>query len=144
MNLIKGKYLMFSLQKKNVEYYVGGNIPPSTEKHHVNKLAKSLNFNIYSIGKIRKYLDKPTTEILVNSLFTSKLDYCNSLLYGVYQYQIDQLQRCQHSAARVISLTKKYDGITHTLHDLHWLPVKLRIRYKVLLITYKALNNQHE
>ena len=143
---------------QNISINVGGcDIHPSAEpprnlgvlfdstcslKYHVNKQCKSLNFNIYKVGKIRKYLDRPTSEILVNSLFTSTLDYCNSLLYGVYDYQIAQLQRCQNSAARVISLTRKFDHITHTLHDLHWLPVKFRIRYKMLLITYKSLNNQ--
>ena len=57
---------------------------------HVNKLCKSLNYNIFSIGKIRKYLDKSTAEILVNSLVTSKMDYCNSLLYGINDCQIEQ------------------------------------------------------
>ena len=47
--------------------------------HHINKLCKSLNYKIYSIGKIRRYLNKHTAEILVNCLVTSKLDYCNSL-----------------------------------------------------------------
>ena len=106
---------------------------------HVNKLCKSLNYNIFSIGKIRKYLDKSTAEILVNSLVTSKMDYCNSLLYGINDYQIEQIQRCQNNAARVISLTRKYDHITHVRHSLHWLPVYYRIIFKVLVITHKSL-----
>ena len=49
-------------------------------KAHVSKLCQSINYNIYSIGKIRKYLDRSTTEKLVNATITSRLDYCNSLL----------------------------------------------------------------
>ena len=107
--------------------------------HHVNKLCKSLNYSIFNIGKIRKYLDKSTAGVLVNSLVTSKLDYCNSLLYGIKDCQIDRLQRCQNNAARVISLTRKYDHITPIMQDLHWLPVRYRIIYKILVLAHKSL-----
>ena len=143
---------------QNICINVGGfDIPPSDQpprnlgvlfdstcslKHHVNKLCKSLNYSLYNIGKIRKYLDRSTTELLVNSLITSKLDYCNSLLYGLPESVTDQLQRCQNNAARVITLTRKYDHITPVLHDLHWLTVKFRIQYKILLLAYKSLNGQ--
>ncbi|KAL0150320.1 hypothetical protein M9458_054428, partial [Cirrhinus mrigala] len=36
--------------------------------------------------------------------------------------------------------TKKYDHISPVLSTLHWLPIKHRIDFKILLITYKALN----
>ena len=81
-------------------------------------------------------------QLLVNALVTSKLDYCNSLLFGLPDYLIHQLQRCHDNAARVISLTRKYDHITPVLHDLHWLPVDYRIKYKIILISYKSLNSQ--
>ena len=93
---------------------------------------------MYSIGKIRKYLDKPTTEKMINSAVTSRLDYCNSLLYGINGYLVSQLQRCQNNAARIVSLRRKYDHITPVLKDLHWLPVEHRINYKILLLAYKA------
>ena len=141
---------------QNVSIKVGGcDISPGTEqprnlgvlfdstcslKHHVNKLCKSLNYNIFSIGKIRKYLNRPSAEVLTNALVTSKLDYCNSLLYGVHDYQINQLQRCQNNAARIVTLTRKFEHITPVLIDLHWLPVKYRIMFKVLLLTFKSLN----
>ena len=50
---------------------------------HVSYICKNLNFNLYSLGEIRKYLDKPTTEKIINATITSRLDYCNSLLYGL-------------------------------------------------------------
>ena len=65
---------------------------------HVSKLRKSINYNLYSIGKIRKYLDTPTAEKMINCFITSRLDYCNSLLYGAKGYNISQLQLCQNNA----------------------------------------------
>ena len=145
-------------KEHNITLNIGGcHVSPGTEpprnlgvlfdstmglKHHINKLCRSLNYNIYSIGKIRKYLNKSATETLVNAIVTSKMDYCNSLLYGIKESQLDQLQRCQNSAARVVTLTRKREHISPVLKNLHWLPVRRRIDFKVLLITYKCMNNE--
>ena len=104
----------------------------------MNKICQNVNYQLYSIGKIRKYLDKPTTEKMINSAVTSHSDYCNSLLYGINGYLVSQLQRCQYNAARIVSLWRKYDLIVPVLKDLHWLPVEYRINYKILLLAYKA------
>ena len=72
----------------------------------------------------------------------SRLDYCNSVLYGIPKYQRDKLQRIQSIAARMITGTRSTDHVTSTLKNLHWLPVEARINFKILLITYKILNGQ--
>ncbi len=46
----------------------------------------------------------------------------------------------QNSAARLLTRTKKHDHITPVLASLHWLPVRFRIDFKILLITFKALD----
>ena len=107
-------------------------------KSHISKLCKSLNYKIYSIGKIRKYLDKETTKTLVNSSVTSKMDYCNSLFYGLDDVTLRPIQLIQNNAARVITRQRKRDHITPALRNLHWLPVRHRISYKVSLLTYKC------
>ena len=71
---------------------------------------------------------------------SSKLDYCNSLLYGLPDAQLQLLQRAQNTAARIVTRTKKTHHITPVLQQLHWLPVSYRIDFKLLLITYKVLN----
>ena len=109
---------------------------------HVSKICKGINYNLYSIGKIRKYLDTPTADKMINCSITSRLDYCNSRLYGAKGYKISQLQLCQNNAARMLSLRRKFDHIPPVLKDLHWLPVEQRIEYKVLLLTYKALHGK--
>ena len=71
---------------------------------------------------------------------SSRLDYCNSLLYGLPQAQIDKIQRVQNAAARLIFKQPKFSHITPVLHQLHWLPVKYRIEFKILLFTFKAIH----
>ena len=46
------------------------------------------------------------------------------------------------AAARLITLSRKYDHITPILIELHWLPVAERIKFKILLLTFKALHDQ--
>ena len=69
------------------------------------------------------------------------MDYCNSLFYNMKESDYNRLQRIQNHAARIITLTRKYDHITPVRMALHWLPVRQRVEYKILLTTYKALNN---
>ena len=107
----------------------------------MTKTCSTAFYHIRNIRHIRKYLDVKSTETMVHAFITNKLDYCNSLLYGLPDCQIQKLQRVQNAAARIITGIKKYDQITPALKELHWLPVQQRIEFKILLLTYKALNN---
>ena len=72
----------------------------------------------------------------VSSLY---VDYCNGLLFGLPNVQIAKLQRVQNAAARLILGFGKFSHITPALYELHWLPVSLRIDYKILLLTFKCI-----
>ena len=52
----------------------------------------------------------------------------------------NKLQRVQNAAARLIFLESKYCQVRPLLYNMHWLPVKFRIDFKILLLTYKAIN----
>ena len=109
---------------------------------HVNNLCRGATFALSNIGKLRKYLDPDSTQKLIQAFVISRIDNCNSLLYGLPQKDISKIQRIQNMAARLIFLTKKRDHITPILRDhLHWLPVEKRIHFKIHLITYKAFHS---
>ena len=108
---------------------------------HVTKTIQTCNYHIRRIGRIRNLLDTDTTKTIVTSFILSILDYCNSLLAGCSSGLIDRLQMLQNKAARLVSLSRKREHITPVLEDLHWLPMKYRITFKINLITFNCLNN---
>ena len=110
---------------------------------HVNNFCKSAFYRLSTISRIRKYLSSPSTELLIHTFGTSKLDHCNSLLYiNVPKNVIKKLQLVQNAAARLITRSKRCDQITPILFGLHWLPVSEQIKFKILLLTFKALHQQ--
>ena len=68
----------------------------------ITKLCASLFYYIYHIRRIRKYLSRQLPEILVHAFITSRLDYCNGLLYGLPDCLLNKLQRVQNACARLI------------------------------------------
>ena len=89
--------------------------------------------------EIRKVITKEQTEILVHSVISSKLDYCNSLLINTSQANLFKLQKVQNTAARLVVQGRKRDGMSKVLRDLHWLKIESRIIFKILLLTYKRI-----
>ena len=69
----------------------------------------------------------------------SRIDHLNSLLCGLPSTTIDRIQRIQNICARIVTRCGYRDHITPILKGLHWLPVHLRIVYKVCLLTFRAL-----
>ncbi len=76
-------------------------------------------------------------EMLIHAFMTSRLDYFNALLSGCSARSINKLQMVQNAAARVLTRTRKYDHISPVLSTLHWLPIKHRIYFKIVLIIIK-------
>ena len=109
-------------------------------ERQVNAITKACYYQLRKLGKIRRFLTTDTCRTLVNATITSRLDYANSLLYGIPDYLMDRLQKVQNSVARFIQKTNRRDHITPVLIHLHWLPVEYRVRYKIILVTYKAIH----
>ena len=107
---------------------------------HVTRFASSCYYFLYNLRWIRKYLSQSVCETLVNALVVSRLDYCNSLLYGHPFKLLSRLQRVQNSAARLIYLSTRYSPSSPLLYHLHCLPIKYRCIFKIFLITFKAIH----
>ena len=111
-------------------------------RNQVNTLCRKASFAIRRISRVRRFLNKSSTETLVHAFISSILDNCNSLLIGIQEKDIAKLQRIQNSAARLVSHCNKYEHITPVLKSLHWLPIRYRIEYKILLLTFKCIHGQ--
>jgi len=110
-----------------------------TMEAHINSICKTCYFHLRNIGAIRQYISSDACKTIVQATITSRLDYANSLLYGLPHTLMSRLQRIQNATACIITRTPKREHITPVLLNLHWLPVEYRPKYKVLTFTYKAL-----
>ena len=97
-------------------------------------------YHLHNIRRIRKHLSIDVAVTLIYSFGSSRIDYCNSLLYGVFKCRIDKLQRVENASARLVIMQGEFCHITPVLHQLHWLPVSFRINFKILLFTLKAIH----
>mgnify|MGYP003487581444 FL=1 len=107
---------------------------------HVDTVCKSSRFHINALRHIRNCVDLETAKDIASSIVGSRIDYCNSLLYGISNANQHKLQLLQNTLARVVTRTRKYDHITPVLRNLHWLPITARINYKIAVLTYKLLS----
>ena len=77
---------------------------------------------------------------LVHAFISSRLDYCNQLFVGVTGWLLDKLQSLQNAAARLVTGARTFDRITPVMRELHWLPVRRRIRFKTAVLAFKCLH----
>ena len=108
---------------------------------HVSSICSSSYYHIRDFARIRRYLDKPTAIAVANALVTSRLDYCNSLLNSISEYDLKRLNSIQYSLCRIVQRISRFsrDHMSPHLRSLHWLPVKQRIKFKWCLLIFKTL-----
>ena len=109
---------------------------------HISSVCRAAYFHVRNIGAIQSHLIDSVTASLVHSLITSRLDYCNLLLYGLPDNKLSRLQRIQNIAARIVTRSPKQDHITPVLEQLHWLPVRMRVLYKIFVLTCRTLEGK--
>ena len=93
-----------------------------TLKQHVRNVAKKCFYKLKNMFKIRRCINETAAKVMVHSMTTSKLDYCNAILYGLLESTSKHFTRVQNLSARFISQHDKYEGITPVLKQFHWLP----------------------
>ena len=68
--------------------------------------------------------------------------FIETLFYGLPESDLKRLQRIQNLNAKMILRGSRYDSTIASLQELHWLPVKIRIQFKLVTLVFKFLNNQ--
>ena len=108
-------------------------------RNHFNSIIKVCNFQLRRLSSIIKYLNKNTAVTLVHAFITSRIDYCNSLFVNLPKKDLSRLQSIMNRAARLIFKLPPFTSTSPYLYELHWLPVKARIDFKLCLLEYKCL-----
>ena len=109
-------------------------------KEHIKIKCKAAMLNLHSIKAARKNLTRTAYNKLVVGLVLSHLDYVNSLLGGLPKSSINRMQVVQNMAAKITLGKHKYESASRCLVQLHWLPIKYRIDYKIISIVHKCLH----
>ena len=77
--------------------------------------------------------------MLIHNHVISRLDYCNLIYHKLPNILLKKTSNIRNRAARLIKIIPLRERITPALMELHWLPMKARIIYKICLLIYKAL-----
>ena len=107
----------------------------------VHSVSRAAVYQLHLVRRLRPYLPADCLARVVHALVISHLDYCNVLYVGLPLKVTRKLQLIQNAAARLVTGSGRRDHITLVLKDLHWLPVRFRAQFKVLVLTFKALNS---
>ena len=108
-------------------------------KCHVQKKCSTAMWNIHKIHQIREFIDADTCNILCCALVLSHLEYSNGILINATNTVLNKLQTIQNIVARLVLKKGNYDSASNCLIELHWLPIRSQIEFKLLCIVYKCL-----
>ena len=112
-------------------------------RDHVSRLCRTSYYQLRQLRVIRRSLTTRACTQLVHALVNSRLDYCNSLLSGITDQLLSQLQSVLRASARLVLQRRKYDPISNDIREkLHWLPIRQRITYKLCLIVFRCLRGE--
>ena len=102
---------------------------------HIKQLCRSCFFQLRRLRVVRNCLSKRSLLTLTYAFVHNRLDYCNSILFGVTAGRLDRLQSVLNATARLVLNLPKFSRITSAIRDeLHWLPVVFRSQYKLCII----------
>ena len=112
-----------------------------TFSKHVTSVVRRCFYHLRQLRTVRKSLTTEAAKTVVHALIASRIDYCNSVFYRISAANLQALQSVLNASARLVMRKRKFDHVTSTLHDdLHWLPVRQQIIYKICIIVYKCIH----
>ena len=102
----------------------------------LNIVARNCFYQLRRIRQAKNNLDEGSVKTLIQALVLSRLDYCNSILSNLPDVTLAPLVRVQHSAARLIRNLKRQDPVLPLMMELHWLPLRSRITFKLCVLMH--------
>src|SRR6218665_969942 len=103
---------------------------------HIGSVTKAFFFHLRRIRQIKRCLNEHCLHVLVQALVLSRIDYCNSVLYGLPNSTTHLCQSNSHRGSSIVKNLSPRDHITPSLRQLHWLPIQARISFKICLLMY--------
>ncbi|KAF7251190.1 Enteropeptidase [Varanus komodoensis] len=114
--------------------------PELSLEAQVTAVARNTFLQLWLIHQLRPFLENDCLGTVTHVLVTSRLDFCNTLYVGLPLKMVQILQLVQNRAASLLTGTGRCSHITPVLRQLHWLLIEVRAQFKLLVMTYKALN----
>ena len=108
-------------------------------KQQISETVKKSNFALHCISKIRQFLNNNSTQILINALVISKLEYNLELLYNIKQKDVQKLEKVLRKSVRLIFNLKKRDSVKEYMKTLKWLPIAERIKMKNIKVIHNSI-----
>ena len=110
----------------------------------INAVSQACYLSLRDLGRIGSQLSRELKIQLVHSNVLSIIDYCNAAYGALSEANLQKLQKIQNNAVRFIfgiSGKDRWQPISPYLKELHFLPVRFRIKYKIVLLVFKCINN---
>ena len=111
----------------------------NTFTNHITKVCRACYYHLKDLRCICKFLSLEIAALLANSMISSRLDYCNFLLYDISKNNVAKLQKIQNALSKVVFRLNRTSHVSLFLQKLHWLCITYRILFKYNLITFKAI-----
>ena len=107
----------------------------NTFANHITKVCRACYYHLKDLRHIRKFLSVETAALLANSMISSRIDYCNSLLYGVTNYNVVKLQKIQNALSRIVFRLDKTSCKNYTGSPFH------TVSYSNIILLHSSLSN---
>ena len=109
-------------------------------KTAINKTCQSGLYHLHNMGRMKRFLTFEDRKSIVQAIVMSRIDYYNSLLYGVAATNLSKLQRVQKAAVRLVCSLPRHEHVTPSFIRLPWPPIKFRINFKIVILCFKCIH----
>ena len=107
---------------------------------HNSKVSSACFFHLRRFRRLRYIISTSMMQHLVSAFVLSRMDYCNSVFAGLPDTTLSPVRRAMNAAIRLLAGLGPHHPVRATMRELHWLPISFRIKYKLCLLMYAAVN----